>query len=317
MPRCDGTGRTLLSDRGLADPELREFVEDVARRSGSARRGCSPPAKRGSTPSVVSRCCAAWTISCRGGARGRSSSAGRCSGRSDKAASSTRTTTSTSVSCPATATLLWSATYWGPRQGSRLPSRSGACGGPIEHGAAFDVFCHYAEGDRWYHSTPTHRWWNSPFHLVRAPLNGREFWVPDDTDTYLTENYRNWHRAVAFYDKNFDTPNLEYIANREALLYLYERTVESLERGDRFGCESAVRELAKGFGIDFDRTSRLRRCWPTIRFHQPMRCQTPMVSDTSSASALAEVGRVRWDACESSFLPPASGLGSAAQTPSR
>lgn len=239
----------LLSDRGLADPELREFVEtSLDKRLAIA--AVAAPAKRGfdTERSFALLCLLDDQLSAAGLEPFLVSGTLLGQVRHGRLLDQDYDIDVGLVPGDGDAALVGE--ILGSTAGLTVTVEDWRVWGTDHHGAAFDVFCHYAEGDRWYHSTPTHRWWNSPFHLVRAPLNGREFWVPDDTDTYLTENYRNWHRAVAFYDKNFDTPNLEYIANREALLYLYERTVESLERGDRFGCESAVRELANGFGID-------------------------------------------------------------------
>lgn len=122
--------------------------------------------------------------------------------------------------------------------------------GTHRNGVAFDVFVHYEERHRFYHATRTHAWWNSPFGLVEAKMRGKSFWVPDDVDTYLAENYGDWKAPIAFYHKSFDTPNREYCDTAEALLYLYELVANAAQRKDRFVCESAARELAHNFGID-------------------------------------------------------------------
>lgn len=117
-------------------------------------------------------------------------------------------------------------------------------------GVAFDVFVHYEERGRYYHATRTHSWWNSPFDLEPKAVGDNEFWVPDDTDAYLTENYGDWRAPTVFYDKTFDTPNLELRDSAEAVLFLYELVLGALDRGDRYACESGVRMLADRFGID-------------------------------------------------------------------
>ncbi|MEM7286715.1 MAG: hypothetical protein AAF480_10225 [Actinomycetota bacterium] len=138
---------------------------------------------------------------------------------------------------------------------------SGSCGplnvekyrvwGDHRSGVSFDVFLHYEERGRYYHATLTHAWWNSPFGLEPVTIHDETFWIPDDTETYLRENYGDWRAPIAFYHKSFDTPNREYCNSTEALLYLYDLIVGATNnRGNRFAAESATRELARNFGID-------------------------------------------------------------------
>lgn len=123
--------------------------------------------------------------------------------------------------------------------------------GDHHSGVAFDVFLHYEERGRYYHATLTHAWWNSPFGLEPVDIHDQTFWIPDDTETYLRENYGDWRAPIAFYHKSFDTPNREYCNSAEALLYLYDLIVgATTNRGNRFIAESATRELARTFGID-------------------------------------------------------------------
>ena len=123
--------------------------------------------------------------------------------------------------------------------------------GDHHSGVSFDVFLHYEERGRYYHATLTHAWWNSPFGLEPVTIHDETFWIPDDTDTYLRENYGDWRAPIAFYHKSFDTPNREYCNSAEALLYLYDLIVgATTNRGNRFTAESATRELARNFGID-------------------------------------------------------------------
>jgi hypothetical protein len=119
------------------------------------------------------------------------------------------------------------------------------------NGVAFDVFLHYEEAGRVFHATRAHAWWNTPFDLSPRALGNREFWCPDDVDTYLRENYGNWQQPVAWYHKSFDTPNRVFRDTPEALDYLFELAMNATgSKPDRFTAESAVRELATRFGID-------------------------------------------------------------------
>ncbi len=123
--------------------------------------------------------------------------------------------------------------------------------GTHKNGVAFDVFVHYLEDDRFFHATRAHAWWNSPFGLSPLKIGDREFWCPDDVETYLRENYGDWHQPVAFYHKSFDTPNRVFRDTPEALDHLFELVMNATGSvPDRFTAEAAVRELAAGFGID-------------------------------------------------------------------
>lgn len=113
-----------------------------------------------------------------------------------------------------------------------------------------DVFIHYERDGLLWHGTEIHEWWNSPFGLEASDLGGVGVWIPDNADTYLTENYGDWSRPVAFYNFSFDTPNRVYRTTPQALLYLHKRFVRALEYGDRWSAESSARELKRVFGVD-------------------------------------------------------------------
>lgn len=117
-------------------------------------------------------------------------------------------------------------------------------------GVKIDLFEHTERDGRFWHATQIHEWWNTPFALTRRDVAGTTFWIPDDPELYLAENYGPWRAPVAFYDISFDTPNRRYRQTHEALRYLYSRCVRGLERNDRWLLESAVRELRDAFGID-------------------------------------------------------------------
>ena len=120
------------------------------------------------------------------------------------------------------------------------------------HASGFgaDVFLHYERDGLLWHGTDIHEWWNTPFGLNRGSLHGVDVWVPDDAELYLYENYGTWQRPVAFYNFSFDTPNRQYRANSDALIYLYRRCMRAIKRNDRWTAESAIRELRAYFDID-------------------------------------------------------------------
>jgi len=118
-------------------------------------------------------------------------------------------------------------------------------------GVAFDVFCHTEADGRYWHVTGAHAWWNTPFDLVEIDVGGHRYFVPDDAPRYLDENYGDWGRPVAFFDKNIDTPNLQWRHTTEALYYLHDIVVEATgARPDRARAEAAIEALRSTFGID-------------------------------------------------------------------
>ena len=120
-------------------------------------------------------------------------------------------------------------------------------------GAVVDLFVHYERDGLLWHGTDIHEWWNTPFALEPATFMGVEVWVPDDVDRYLTENYGDWSRPVAFYNFSFDTPNRVYRQTPEALLYLHKRFLRALRHGDRWSAESVARVLRDDFDVDVTR----------------------------------------------------------------
>jgi hypothetical protein len=130
-------------------------------------------------------------------------------------------------------------------------------------GLHIDFFRHELRDGRFWHSTRVHSWWNTPFELRTLDAEDQRWWIPDDPDLYLEENYGEWTAPVAFYDISFDTPNRTYRASADAARQLYMACIRGLDSGDRWMVESAVRELRDQFGIDAEQhlvaTPLLRR----------------------------------------------------------
>lgn len=116
-----------------------------------------------------------------------------------------------------------------------LPSRS-----PytirIKHvsGVGMDVFVHVRDDDDYWHAGSLMTWHNSPFHLTQVPFLGTQFLVPDDRDTYLTENYgADWRTPKRMFDSAFDTPNGEVKNPVELQLRALKMTAKALNAGNR------------------------------------------------------------------------------------
>jgi hypothetical protein len=92
----------------------------------------------------------------------------------------------------------------------------------IEHanGVKIDVFRHFMEDGRYVHEGPKVAWWNTPFNLVRTDFLGRTYYIPDEVDLYLTENYGEWRIPDSEFETFVDTPNM-LVRNREYLIWYY------------------------------------------------------------------------------------------------
>ncbi len=119
-----------------------------------------------------------------------------------------------------------------------------------ESGLHIDFFRHRLRDGRFWHATRVHDWWNTPFELRELEAQGYRWWIPDDPERYLDENYGRWSKPVAFYDISFDTPNRTYQPSGDAAKQLYLTCIRGLADGDRWMVESAARELRDQFGID-------------------------------------------------------------------
>ncbi|MDB5963131.1 MAG: hypothetical protein JWP59_4425, partial [Massilia sp.] len=95
------------------------------------------------------------------------------------------------------------------------------------NGTAIDVFYHYRQADSYWHGGVKIRWHNRPFTLTSRRFLGRDFLVPEDYDTYLTENYGDWRIEVKQFDSAFDTPNAEIVNHDEMAIYTYRLLIEN------------------------------------------------------------------------------------------
>ncbi|MGA9279442.1 MAG: hypothetical protein WBV89_21010, partial [Ilumatobacter sp.] len=117
-------------------------------------------------------------------------------------------------------------------------------------GLHVDFFRHELRDGRWWHCTRVHEWWNTPSELEPMIVQGQRWWIPNNPERYLDENYGNWRAPVAFFDISFDTPNRRYRRTPEAMRHLYHTCIRGIESGDRWMVESAARELRDEFGLN-------------------------------------------------------------------
>jgi choline-phosphate cytidylyltransferase len=120
------------------------------------------------------------------------------------------------------------------------------------NGTVIDVFIHYRESDGIWHGSDIHKWVNSHFELSEANFQSHTFYVPDNPNRYLDENYGDWSSPVLFWDYSFDTPNREFFRTRKTVFYLVERIINELKKKSpaRFPVETAIAHLKTDFDID-------------------------------------------------------------------
>ena len=100
------------------------------------------------------------------------------------------------------------------------------------NGIAIDVFYHYREAEDYWHGGVKLRWHNSPFTLARREFLGTEFWIPEDYDRYLTENYGDWRTPKIAFDSAYDTPNGEVLDREELTIHSFKMLTEQMIKGD-------------------------------------------------------------------------------------
>ena len=87
------------------------------------------------------------------------------------------------------------------------------------NGINLDVFIHYKTPKSYWHAGIKLKWHNKPFKLGNQLFMGAEYLIPEDYDTYLTENYGDWKTPVKEFDSALHTPNFEILNQDEYDIY--------------------------------------------------------------------------------------------------
>ena len=87
------------------------------------------------------------------------------------------------------------------------------------NGIAVDIFFHYRDPKDYWHAGVKMKWHNTPFKLVEREFLGQTHLIPEDYDTYLTENYGDWKTPKIAFDSAFDTPNGEVLHEDEMIIH--------------------------------------------------------------------------------------------------
>jgi hypothetical protein len=105
-------------------------------------------------------------------------------------------------------------------------------------GAAVDIFRFYKEGESIYHDAVFVRWKNSPFNVVECHTASLDYFLPEEEDRYLSENYGDWRIPERTFDAFVDAPNVEvtwpeyFLAHRMRRAYKYVRALDLVKARD-------------------------------------------------------------------------------------
>lgn len=99
------------------------------------------------------------------------------------------------------------------------------------NGVKIDLFRHYQENNILYHGGIKCRWWNTPFNLIQQSFLGQQYFVPENSDIYLTENYGNWRTPIMDFETFLDTPNMEVTEPIKMALYFGAQCIAAHRNG--------------------------------------------------------------------------------------
>jgi tetratricopeptide (TPR) repeat protein len=100
-------------------------------------------------------------------------------------------------------------------------------------GSPIDIFKFYEDDGKVWHDGLFVRWHNSAFTVVRRDIGGRGVPVPEDADTYLTENYGDWRTPNAAFDAfTGDAPNLEVTWPEYQRVHYLRRAYDHMVKGE-------------------------------------------------------------------------------------
>jgi hypothetical protein len=105
-------------------------------------------------------------------------------------------------------------------------------------GAAIDIFRFYKEGESIYHDAVFVRWKNSPFKVVKRRTASADYFLPEDENRYLSENYGDWRTPDSSFDAFVDGNNVEvtwpeyFLVHRMRRAYKHFRALDLVKARD-------------------------------------------------------------------------------------
>ncbi len=101
-------------------------------------------------------------------------------------------------------------------------------------GVHIDLFTHFRDGKILWHGSTLHRWDNSSFNLTTKSFLGMNVLIPDDPDSYLTENYGDWRTPVKKFNCSTGTPNVSVSTNPRTLCYYIKLCLDSYSEPETY-----------------------------------------------------------------------------------
>ncbi|MEM9585328.1 MAG: hypothetical protein AAGA08_19655 [Pseudomonadota bacterium] len=122
-----------------------------------------------------------------------------------------------------------------------------------DDGPFVDVHRAFREQDRivFFHDGGTIKWTFQEFELIAIEFQGTQFFVPENYELILQQNYGNWRSPTIFFDHLFDPTNKTYIKNADSILSLTDYMIGYVESGARHHAHQSALLLKTHFGIDF------------------------------------------------------------------
>ncbi|NHC03360.1 hypothetical protein G9F31_06210 [Acinetobacter sp. 187] len=99
------------------------------------------------------------------------------------------------------------------------------------NGTYIDVFIHRIEKDMVWHYASKIKWYNKRFNLKKIKFLGHSFFIPENYNDYLCENYgENWKVPDKKFNSNFDTPNLIIYNQEEMKVFKIKMLAQNIQK---------------------------------------------------------------------------------------
>lgn len=107
-----------------------------------------------------------------------------------------------------------------------------------------DIFFHEKLNNKIIHGGVKSIWENSAFDLETAHFLNNNYLIPQNFDTYLTENYgSDWRTPKLDFDSSIDTPNITITNNAEMLAYCYQKLFVQYALKNHAACEMYMKQI--------------------------------------------------------------------------
>ena len=124
-----------------------------------------------------------------------------------------------------------------------------------ERVTAIDLFFFHSAGthieEGVYTNSGILKWHFSNFHLIRQKLAGKEYWIPNNVDLFLTELFGEWKQPVEVWDSLINCPNLMPCSRPVVLYYGLLRLYNALAEGKLIKALNYYQSLTEQWNMKF------------------------------------------------------------------